>query len=138
MARKTIATNIAYDDSRKKYYVTFHYGKGVKTVKTYTSKAEAFKALKQFEADKANEEVTPPSKETFGDWLTYWLQNVVGPNLRPTTLNGYTNIIRKHIIPALGSIELQKLSAADIRAYYQQIQTGRDALSQNSCASTTN
>ena len=35
-----VAKNIAYDDDRQRYYVTFHYGNGVKSTKTFTTKAE--------------------------------------------------------------------------------------------------
>lgn len=46
IARKTVERNIAYDDTRKKYYVAFNYGndengKQIIKRKSYNSKTEA-------------------------------------------------------------------------------------------------
>ena len=131
MARTKVAKNIAYDDQRKRYYVTFHYGNGIKNTKTYSAKTDAVKALKQFEADKANEEVVEPAKESFGEWTRYWLENISRPNVRVTTYHGYKNLAERHLIPALGNKPMQKVTAADIREYYRKKLSGSKALSQN-------
>ena len=49
--------------------------------------------------------------------LTEWLPAVKG-TLRPTTYSSYTMLARQHIIPRLGSLQLQKLSASAINALY--------------------
>ena len=132
MARMKVAKNIAYDDDRRRYYVTFHYGNGVKSTKTFTTKADAVRALKQFEADKANEEVVEPTRDSLGEWMRYWLENISKPNVRATTYHGYKNLVERHLIPSLGGKPLQKITAADIREYYKKKLSGPKALSQNS------
>lgn len=45
-----------------------------------------------------------PSKESFGEWLDFWLEEIKRPNIKPTTYDDYEFIIRVHIKPLLGSI----------------------------------
>ena len=49
--------------------------------------------------------------------LAEWLPAVKG-TLRPTTFASYTMLATQHIIPRLGGLQLQKLSAAAINALY--------------------
>ena len=41
-----VAKNIAYDDDRQRYYVTFHYGNGVKSTKETIDRVT--EAIQQF------------------------------------------------------------------------------------------
>ncbi len=60
---------------------------------------------------------------TTGKWLESWL-GMVDPErsrgtdltVRPATYRSYEQLTRVHLIPPLGSIPLEKLSAADVRA----------------------
>src|ERR687895_2176830 len=49
------------------------------------------------------------SKCTVQGYLITWLRDVVAVRNRPRTIEGYTTIVHKHIIPAVGSIQLAKL-----------------------------
>ena len=119
MARIRVATNLAYDDVRGVYYATFNYGNGVKTVKTYSNKKQAELELKVFLADKAKGAILKPGNETLADWSNYWIEKICSPNAEETTVYGYKNILFNHIVPAMGKIELSKLTAAKIREYYE-------------------
>ncbi|MBA2324648.1 MAG: hypothetical protein H0V92_11770 [Pseudonocardiales bacterium] len=57
----------------------------------------------------------PTQKQTLGDYLDYWLEHVVKPELRPITYNGYEIMVRRHIMPVLGRKYLVDLSPADVR-----------------------
>ena len=60
------------------------------------------------------------------DWLDFWYQSCKKPNLRPNTQMSYERRIYQHIIPNLGSIQLDKLTASDIQQFYtKQKQSGR-------------
>lgn len=131
MARMKVAKNIAYDDQRKKYYVTFHYGNGEKRTKTFDNKKDATRALKQFESDKANDDVVKPAQDSLGEWMLYWMENICKPRVRETTFYGYRNIIENHLVPGLGNIKLQKLTASDIRNYQNEKLSGEKRLSPN-------
>jgi hypothetical protein len=59
------------------------------------------------------------TKMTMGEYLTYWLNTSVRHRVRNTTLNSYEQLIRVHIVPALGSVQIQKLTPAQVQAFYQ-------------------
>lgn len=52
----------------------------------------------------------PRSKsQTVADWLTYWLNDVVGPNIRYKTYEGYEGDIRNHLVPRIGAHKLERI-----------------------------
>ncbi len=54
-------------------------------------------------------------KLTVKEYLTDWLEN--GTTVGPTTKPGYCHYINKHIIPALGRIQLAKLTPQQVQAF---------------------
>ena len=125
MARKTIEKNIAFDDVKNLYYVTMDYGKDdkgkrIKKTTTFKTKQEAKKSLKEFEADKTRQELVMPKKITVSFWLDYWMDNSIKPNKEANTIYGYQLMIKNHITPALGNIELQKLKPQQVQSYYTE------------------
>ena len=54
-----------------------------------------------------------------GDWLELWMDAEIEPRRAETTINGYRNIIRKHMRPALGTVRLSDLTPELINGYYQ-------------------
>lgn len=137
MARKkTEIPNILYDDIRDRYYVSLYYGldefgKKVQKFKSCKTKTEAKKLLKEFESNKTRKELATPNDITLAEWLSYWYNNVVIMNNEITTQEEYHTIIYKHIIPKLGNISLQKLTADNIQAYYTQKQTEPNGYKKN-------
>lgn len=135
MARITIEKSIAFDDEKKLYYVTFDYGKDEngkrqKPTKTYNSKSEAKKALKEFEANKTKGMLVMPKKTTLQEWLEIWMDDVIVPTRAETTVYGYQKIIDNHLVPELGAIPLQELKAQQIQRYYAKLAKEK-GLSQN-------
>jgi integrase len=55
------------------------------------------------------------SKGTTGSYLEHWLKFVAPTQIRDTTLQLYTSIIRTHLIPRLGNIPLTQLKPDHIR-----------------------
>ena len=53
----------------------------------------------------------------YGDYLDYWLSEVVAKEKAQTTHDHYASLVARHIKPALGSKQLQTLSVNDIRAF---------------------
>jgi integrase/predicted RNA-binding Zn-ribbon protein involved in translation (DUF1610 family) len=68
----------------------------------------------------------PPTRITLKAFLLdEWLPTVKG-TLRPTTYASYTMLVREHVIPRLGSLQLQKLTPGAINALYAHLaQDGR-------------
>ncbi|MGD0354508.1 MAG: site-specific integrase [Dehalococcoidia bacterium] len=61
-----------------------------------------------------------PSKTTLAEFLEQWLRDYAQPSLSPRSLEGYTHIIHKHLIPALGNITLIRLKAEHLQRYYAE------------------
>lgn len=126
MGRKRVETNISYDTQRRTYYVYMDYGvdeqgQRMRQYKTYSSLSRARRALREFVIQKNTGRVVAPSAITLGQWLEYWMEEIVLPNRAVTTVYGYRNIVHNHMIPALGRIKLQKLSPKDLQQYYNML-----------------
>ena len=64
--------------------------------------------------------VRPADDRTaLGDWLELWMDTEIEPRRAETTVNGYRNIIRNHMRPALGAVRLSDLTPELINGYYQ-------------------
>lgn len=52
---------------------------------------------------------------TVADYGDHWLETVVVPRLRPSTVASYRDTLRLHIVPVLGRHTLRRLSPTDVR-----------------------
>ena len=76
-----------------------------------------------------------PTKTTLSEYLERWLTDYVKPNLGPRTYEGYESIIRCHLSPDLGHIQLMQLKPQHLQKYYATKLAGvrqdhKDALTQ--------
>ena len=58
-----------------------------------------------------------PGKLTVGQWLVRWLEEA-RHNISPKTHERYSEIVNKHLVPALGAIALAKLAPVHVQSYY--------------------
>jgi integrase len=58
-----------------------------------------------------------PSKETLAAFMREWL-NSAKARIQPTTWSTYTTFTAAYIIPALGTVQLQRLNTAQLNAFY--------------------
>jgi integrase len=56
-------------------------------------------------------------KQTVGDFLTHWLEQVLKPRVRPKTLRTSSDFVKNHYKPAFGETPLAKLSPQDVRQF---------------------
>ena len=68
-------------------------------------------------------DLTEESRMTLSEWLDRWLEQMASV-LRPSTQMSYERRIYQHIIPALGDIQLDKLTTGDIQKFYANLKTG--------------
>jgi len=61
---------------------------------------------------------TPPGHLTVAEHLYQWLEGYVKTNCSPRTFDGYQSIMDRHLIPALGYVQLKQLHPQMIQAYY--------------------
>jgi len=60
----------------------------------------------------------PDERQTVGQFLTDWLDNTARHTLRPTSYDGYADLVHHHLVPALGRVPLAKLTPQQIAACY--------------------
>ena len=75
---------------------------------------EVREKLDRLKGDSANGIAVPDAGITVAGYLDHWLGQVK-ENKRATTWRGYESAVRLHIVPVLGSVQLVKLSGADVR-----------------------
>jgi integrase len=54
---------------------------------------------------------------TVGDYLTYWLREIVKPNLAPLTAATYETLVRLYIMPELGAKRLDRLDVRTVQTW---------------------
>src|SRR5690242_12543358 len=59
-------------------------------------------------------------RQTVEQFLEQWLEESVKPTVRERTYESYTQLVHSHIIPALGHIQLQQLTAQQIDTFMNQ------------------
>lgn len=74
-----------------------------------------------------------PSKETLGHFMRQWLASIRA-SVCPSTWAGYRMLVEAHIIPTLGTIPVQQLTASRLNSFYADLlengrRDGKGALS---------
>lgn len=102
-------------------YVVGYDDKGLPVTKNVLAKTKSECAAKLAQLRETLKEPVPEQPEPgilLADWLDLWYQGYKKPNLRPNTQMSYERRIYQHITPALGQIQLDKLTTADIQEFY--------------------
>lgn len=87
------------------------------TIGTYRTKKEAQQAERDALTQQERGTLLDPAKTTVAEMLESWLMTKHG-EITGQSIRDYEIIIRKHVIPALGSIPVQKLTAPRLQAQY--------------------
>jgi integrase len=117
--------------TKKLYYIYYTGEKGEdgKPVRPWidlgtTDRKEANNKVKAIKADLAKKgRYDPPSKDTFGEWLGFWLKvkkldSKKGEPLKGTTYDDYECQIRVHIKPKLGHYQLRDITPELLQEFY--------------------
>lgn len=85
---------------------------------TFGTKADADRALTLAMADQTRGAWVDPARGRLlvADYATAWLAD--RPELRPRTRELYEGLLRLHIVPALGHVELGKLTPSAVRGWH--------------------
>jgi integrase len=60
----------------------------------------------------------PVGRLTLATHLHNWIEGYVKTSCSPRTYDGYSSIVERHLIPALGHLQLRRLTPQQIQAYY--------------------
>ena len=82
------------------------------------SKKDAEKRLSELLHQQDTGTYVNPSKQTVAVYLKDWLENTASPNMALRTYEGYRDMIKRHILPALGQIPLTQLKPQHIQKLY--------------------
>lgn len=63
----------------------------------------------------------PASKITVSAWMQEWLTTFCADKVKPLTLASYSSIVKNHINPAIGAIELQAVKGTHIQRLYNSM-----------------
>jgi hypothetical protein len=63
--------------------------------------------------------------QTLGDYLSYWLREVVEPNLSPATWATYGYVARRYLVPGLGKKRIDRLQARDVQVWLNEVGADR-------------
>jgi integrase len=92
----------------------------------YESKKEAEQELAKVLAALATGVHIEPSKMLLCDFLrNEWLL-AIRPTIRPTTFSSYETHVERHIIPRIGSLQLQQVTGAQINLLYARLLSESD------------
>lgn len=86
------------------------------------TRAEVAAELTKVLAKKIDGLPVDASKQTVGEFLDAWLEDVAKPTVRPRTYDCYSDIVERHIKPALGGVRLSKLSPQHLQKLYREKQ----------------
>jgi integrase len=93
-------------------------GKRRQRKQTFKTKREAVAFKTARLAEIAQGTAVDRSRQTVAELLRYWLTTYAQHHVRPGTLEGYGYTINGHIIPALGAVPVQRLTAQQVQQFY--------------------
>ncbi|WP_245864774.1 tyrosine-type recombinase/integrase [Terribacillus aidingensis] len=71
-----------------------------------------------------------PSKTLYAEFMKSWLEDK-GMNVRKSTFQSYTYYVNSHIVPALGHLEISKITPRDIQSFYNDVKSSGSLSSEN-------
>ncbi|MFC2063072.1 tyrosine-type recombinase/integrase [Chloroflexota bacterium] len=90
------------------------------------NKRDAERALREILMSIDNGMYTKPKRISFGALMRQWLSEYVSIHATPRTLESYSSVVNRHIIPSLGAIPLMDLEPQYIQGYYAKaLKSGR-------------
>lgn len=87
----------------------------------FATKKEAQAELTKLLNELRNGTFVRPDKATVAGYLADWLDGLPAAGRRPSTIAGYRQTIDYNVIPTLGTIELQALTATDLDRLYSAL-----------------
>jgi integrase len=94
----------------------------VERSRTFRTEADARRFASKIEVSVNEGTYIDPSlgRTLFKDWANDWLEGTA-PALKPHTVAGYRTLLRKHVLPALGTMQLGKVRALDVRRFVAEL-----------------
>lgn len=104
-SRKRWIAELLLEDGKSKYF----------SGKTY---AEAQRQLNRAKLEQQEGKLATGPKQTVNVYLPRWLEEVAKPNIELNTYARYRILVYKHILPAFGNVQLQKITPLQLQSFY--------------------
>jgi integrase len=91
------------------------------------TRAEAKRKRDELRAEVAQGIIPVAATTTVGVWLAYWLEQIKKPHVRPNTFDWYSEAVRLHIKPHVGTRKLKYLTPEEVRFCLRQANTPANA-----------
>lgn len=96
-------------------------GKPIRRSLYADTQKEARQKLTAVLRDLDNGTYQAPNKITVSQWLSEWLDTFCANKVKPLTYQSYAGIIKNHIVPAIGAVELQAVKGIHIQRLYNSM-----------------
>jgi integrase len=96
-------------------------GKRKRKVVYGSSKKEVQDELRRVQTESVAGTLSDVGRLTVGDYLQRWLENTARNKVRPTTYGRYEQLVRVHVTPLLGGVQLAKLAAIHVENFYTEL-----------------
>lgn len=92
-----------------------------------SSRKEVAEKLKQLLHQQQQGINVDPERLTVGEFLDRWLEQMVKPHRRARTYSRYADIVRLHLKPRVGHLQIAKLSPADVQTMIGELVAAKGA-----------
>lgn len=86
------------------------------------TKREVQEKLTRMQSDSLNGTLLETQRITVAEFMKRWLEDAARPSVRETTYVWYEGLIRLHIAPRIGGVQLAKLTPMHIQGLYSQLE----------------
>ena len=106
-----------------RYRARYRGSDGRERSKTFDRLVQAESFISMMEADKARGLWIDPalSRTTVEAWTERWIATTV--HLKPKTRAGYESLLRHHVLPRFGSIQLGRVDRLDVQSWVSEMQS---------------
>jgi integrase len=130
--------SVWYDKKEKQWWAQLPRGKGqgyerVRAPRSNNTKEQAEQILAEMRRKKSAGVFKQGKPLTVQQWLSLWYTERSQGGLKPKTLEGYEEKIRRYILPYLGHIRIDMLDVVDVRLWITEL---REDLSDSTVRNT--
>ena len=118
MARRKYGEGTVFQRKDGRWVAQIRLDNGKQKQRYCKTEKEANAALRKMLHEKEQGMLATGPSQTLKTYLGQWLEQVHKTRVRKGSYNLYKIMLNKHIIPALGHIQLQRLTAQHVQAFY--------------------
>jgi integrase len=114
--------SLFYREDRDRWVAQIKLEDGRMKTRSAKTQREAAALLKNMQRELEQGTMVTRARQNTGQFLEHWLERVHKPTIRESSYIRYRTILDQHLLPALGPIQLQKLTPEHIETLYERKQ----------------